>query len=132
MKYHKSQQRSSIDDLQSLVFSIWKMAGCDPFEPYGIVMLNSIKSGTLKSEVQVNIYDWICVYILIGTFQWKYVQTEYFWRKWINNFFSLYFRKTVNISSMKIFKKHSNPFVRKYWRSLFRITMQLREHWQLQ
>lgn len=54
MKYHKSQQRSSIDDLQSLVFSIWQTAGCDPFEPYGIIILNSTKIGKLKSEVEVS------------------------------------------------------------------------------
>lgn len=54
LNYHQSQQRTAIDDLQSLVFSIWDVAGCESNEPYGTVILESIKTGKLRSEVKVS------------------------------------------------------------------------------
>lgn len=62
MSFHEGRERSAMDDFQSLVFTIWHVAGIElggssdgSGEPEGLVLSEKEKIGEAESRVKVSV-----------------------------------------------------------------------------
>lgn len=92
-RYHDGKkQRYELDDLESLMYTMWELAGCIGYKPYGLGLLQSKNENRVKSKVMVskNLQS-----VGIKSIFYCHIRC------------SVYFRKNVVASRMMIFRKHS-------------------------
>lgn len=97
--YFQNEDRHPMDDIQSLVFSMWYVAGIPMSrspneEPEGSILSDCIENGEAKSRMMVIVTD-----------SHSELVNNY---SFIELFF--FFRKNVDISQMKMFAEHSSLF----------------------